>query len=83
VKQAVNLAGMRDSGILKQIEELFKSTDVVTALTKLINVWEIQLTIKRNMAASIYGNTPLLENRIILVFDVIVYVHRLIVLDVA
>ena len=75
VKQTVNLTRVRDLGVLQKVEKLFEAADVVAALTQFVYVWEVKLAIKRHMPTGIDRQTPRLENRVGLVFDVVVVVH--------
>ena len=83
MKQAVDLARVRDLGVFQQVKKLFEPANVLATLTKLVDVWEVELAIERHMPSSVDRQTPLLENVVVLVFDVVVVIHKLIVVQVA
>jgi hypothetical protein len=74
---------MGDSSILEKLEKIGEAADVVATTTKLIDIWEIKHLVERNVTPSVYGQTPRFENGVVLVFDAVVDVHWLIVVDVA
>ena len=51
MEEVVNGSGVGNLGVLKKIEKLFETFDVVAAGAKLVDVWVVELAIERHVTA--------------------------------
>jgi hypothetical protein len=70
-------------GVFQKLKKVYEPVKFVSTATKVVNIRVIEHPVKRYVAAIVDGQTPRLDDLVGLVFDVVVGIHHLIVLDVA